>query len=133
MSGSYSTNFSNYNSDFPASATAGADGYDMTHPTPSEGSESNDLAKTFRPPPLGAFGLPEGADPFGGPADASTPNETPADAWAAFGTDGDSGNGGGPKVQLDAGLESSSEVEDSNIPTGSVDIEGGGGLFQSSA
>jgi hypothetical protein len=130
MTGSYSTGFSNYNSDFPPSAGAGADGFSMDHPTPTDLSE---LSQNFRPPPLGAFGVPDGVDPFGAPSDQSTPLDVPGgEIWAAFSPDSDA-TASSAKMQLDPSIESSSEVEDSNIPTGSVDIEGGGAIFQSSA
>mmetsp|Transcript_3596 Transcript_3596/g.8907 ORF Transcript_3596/g.8907 Transcript_3596/m.8907 type:complete len:690 (-) Transcript_3596:1282-3351(-) len=128
VTGVYSASFANYNTDM---AGGNGDGYSMDHPTPAELKE---LSKNFRPPPLGT-GIVEGEDPFGGPADQSTPLEGGDDTWAAFSAeDGAAANAeGAPAKELDLELSESTEVEDSDIPSGSVDIEGGGALFQSAA
>ena len=82
-----------------------------------------------------------GADPFGAPEDQSTPLATEGGdgAWAAFPPAGGDAAAaadppaGGAKMTLDGGLDESTEVEDSEVPKGSMDIEGGGNLFSSSA
>eukprot|EP00038_Savillea_parva_P027171 m.57921 g.57921 ORF g.57921 m.57921 type:complete len:713 (+) comp7798_c0_seq1:250-2388(+) len=155
MSGGYSADFSSYNSDFPPSYGAGGgDSFMMTHPTP--GGNSNGALGAGRPAGFdvnSGWGTSQGDDeqgddPFGPPQEQSTPLDAPGgDAWAAFGNGNGSGGegsgggeggeggggGGGSKVDVMDAETGSSEVEDSNVPKGAVDIEGGGAIFQSKA
>lgn len=139
VSAVYSADFTAFNTELPSSASAGASMLAMEHPTASNTDDGGSTGSRPLPVEMNS----DAVDPFGTPTDQSTPLETDA-SWAAFGSDSaaptastsasvDSETGAKTLTLSDGSdLTESSDVNDSEVPKGSVDIDGGGNIFSSS-